>query len=55
MTCILCNKEVTTDQESLEVYTTDNRTLTVHKECYEDYIKSMSMCGSGCNSCSGCG
>ncbi|MHA1156285.1 MAG: hypothetical protein ACTSQK_09275 [Candidatus Heimdallarchaeota archaeon] len=55
MPCILCNKEIIKDQKSLEVYTTDNKTIVVHHECYEEYVKSMAMCGSGCSSCSGCG
>ncbi|MCF2142162.1 MAG: hypothetical protein ACTSXO_09015 [Candidatus Heimdallarchaeota archaeon] len=54
MPCILCNKEIGNAEETLEVYTTDNQKLTVHKECYEEYVKSMSMCGS-CSGCSGCG
>lgn len=55
MPCILCNKDVIDGQETLEVYTTDNRQLTVHKDCYEEYLKEMSMCASGCNTCPGCG
>ena len=55
MTCILCNKDIQQDEKTLEVYTTDGKTLTVHHECYEEYVKSMAMCGSGCSSCSGCG
>jgi len=54
MACILCNKDIKKSQKALEVYTTDNKTLTVHKDCYEDYVKSMSMCHS-CASCPGCG
>ena len=54
MVCILCNKDINDGDNTLEVYTTDNQTLTVHKECYEDYVKSMSMCSS-CDSCPGCG
>lgn len=54
MTCILCNKDITDGEDTLEVYTTDNRQLTVHKNCYEEYVKSMAMCSS-CDSCPGCG
>ena len=54
MACILCNKDISDGDKTLEVYTTDNQTLTVHRECYEDYVKSMSMCSS-CNACPGCG
>ena len=41
MACILCNKEINGDQKSLEVYTTDNKTIVVHHECYEEYVKSI--------------
>jgi hypothetical protein len=51
MPCLLCNKDVAENDESLEVQTTDNRTVTVHKQCYEDYVKAMTMCGAGCSSC----
>lgn len=54
MACILCNKDVNEGDNTLEVYSTDNKTLTVHKDCYEEYVKSMSMCSS-CSSCPGCG
>jgi len=54
MTCMLCNKDIGDGDNTLEVYTTDNKTLTVHKDCYEEYVKSMSMCSS-CSTCPGCG
>ena len=50
MPCLLCNKEVSENEESLEVYTTAGETVTVHKACYEHYIASMTCSGS----CSGC-
>ncbi|MBD3191444.1 MAG: hypothetical protein GF308_12420 [Candidatus Heimdallarchaeota archaeon] len=50
MPCLLCNKEIKDDQESLEVYTTAGEAVDVHKKCYDHYVASMS-CGGACSSC----
>lgn len=55
MDCILCNKSINDSEEKMEVFTTDEEQVTVHRACYEDYLKAMSMCGSGCSNCPGCG
>jgi hypothetical protein len=55
MDCILCDKEIKSEEQSLEVFTTDNKKTTVHRDCYNAYVKSMSLCGpAGCSNCPGC-